>query len=92
MTIMAKPGFTAACAAFIAAVAVTTPATSQQQPMPGHTPPQAAPAQPGTGTGTGQQMMQHGMDRGQAGQGMGPGMMQRGWNGAKWARAWPAPA
>jgi hypothetical protein len=80
MTIMAKPGFTAACAAFIAAVAVTTPATSQQQPMPGHTPPQAAPAQPGTGTGTGtgQQMMQHGMDRGQAGQGMGPGMMQRG--------------
>ena len=76
MTIMAKPGFTATCAAFIAAVALATPATSQQQPMPGHTPPQAAPAQPGTGTG--QQMMQHGMDRGQAGQGMGPGMMQRG--------------
>ena len=75
MTIMAKPGFSAACAAFIAAVVLATPATSQQQPMTGHTPPQAAPDQPGTGTG--QQMMQHGMDRGQAGQGMGPGMMQR---------------
>lgn len=75
MTIMVKPGFTAACAAFIAAVALALPSTSQQQPMPGHTPPQPAPAQ--SGTGTSQQMMQHGMDRGRAGQGMGPGMMQR---------------
>jgi hypothetical protein len=76
MTIMAKPRLTAAYAAFIAAVALVTPATSQQPPASGSTPPQVAPAQPGPGMG--QQMMQQGKEHGQAGQSMGAEMMQRG--------------
>jgi hypothetical protein len=75
MTTMAKAKFAAACAALIAAVALAKPALSQQPPAPGHPHPQAAPVQPGTGMG---QPMQHGMDRGQPGQGLGTGMMQRG--------------
>ena len=75
MTIMAKPGFTAVCAALIAAVALVSPATSQQPPA-SSTSPQVTPAQPGSGMG--QQMMQQGKEHGQAGQSMGAEMMQLG--------------
>ncbi len=76
MTIMAKPRFTAAGAALIAAVALVSPAASQQPPAPGSTSPQVTPAEPGPGMG--QQMMQQGKEHGQAGQSMGAEMMQRG--------------
>ncbi len=76
MTIMAKPRFTAACAALIAAVALVSPATAQQPPAPGSRSLQVTPAQPGPGMG--QQMMLQGKEHGQAGQSMGAEMMQRG--------------
>ncbi|MBI2715351.1 MAG: hypothetical protein HYX37_13005 [Rhizobiales bacterium] len=49
MTIMAEPGFTAVCAALIAAVAWVSPAASQQPPA-SSTSPQVTPAQPGSMT------------------------------------------